>query len=206
MTNIFVGFEVGLPTLHHGTGVGRAIPLPEFYVTPDGRKFYCDTGTATNASPNSEVRIVNGNELARIQLSQGTNFITIADNWERMIVVKDGHRITLCDLSRFINEASPEAGVLATLTLDRWINSAMFFGQETNSILVTDYSNKVMIWKYDYSNKTWREKELFRGDYSITYAETNGDGKQFVIIESISSGDANIGGVNIFHCNRGEMV
>jgi hypothetical protein len=42
-TNMIVGSDVGLPTLHHGTGVGRAIPLPDFYVMPDGRKFYCET-------------------------------------------------------------------------------------------------------------------------------------------------------------------
>ena len=79
----------------------------------------------------------------------------------------------------------------------------MFCGRELHSILVTDYSNKVTIWEYHCSKKTWSDREIFRGDYPVTYAETNGDGKQLLIIESVSSGDASISG-SVYSVETGE--
>jgi hypothetical protein len=141
----------------------------------------------------------------RIQLMEGTNYITIADNWERMIVVVNGHQLTIYDLGSLINNGGLDAGAIATLTFERWINSAMFFGRELNSILVTDYTNKVMTWEYDHNAKIWCQREIFRGDYPVTYAETNGDGRQLLIIESVSSG-CEYKWIIIFARNRREMV
>ena len=104
--NEIIGSSAGLSTLHHGTGVGRAIPLPDFYVMPDGHKLYCDTGTASSSSPNNEIWIENDDGLTRIQLMQGTNFVIIADNWERMVVVTNGHQLTIYDLRAVIKTAT----------------------------------------------------------------------------------------------------
>jgi hypothetical protein len=203
MSNLFVGTEFGLPTLHHGTGVGRAIPLPEFYLMPDGRKLYCDTASSTRSSSNNEIRVLNGDHSVRVQLTEGTNFITISDNWERMIVTANDWQLSLYTLAEVISNGELMAGLIATLAVERRLTSAMFLGQELDSILVTDYSNRVTAWKYDNAARTWSNREIFRGDYPITYAETDSGGKQLLIIESVSSGDAEIRG-SVYSLQTGE--
>jgi hypothetical protein len=69
-TNAIVGTEGPIETLHHGTCVGRSIPLSGSDTLPDGSYIYYDTKGITRGSEKHELRVVSDDNTTVIQLDE----------------------------------------------------------------------------------------------------------------------------------------
>jgi hypothetical protein len=192
-TNTIIGTGDPIETLHHGTCVGRSIPLSGRDTFPDGREVYYDTSGITNAGEKHEIRVVSGNNTTVIQLDDDSHCITVSADRSRLLVLCPTD-IRIYDFDRVLKCGSLTGGEISIIHVSKRLNSGLFVGQSTDSIVTTDFSNRVLLWKHDKDSGNWTSTEIFHGEHPIYYAETNAEGTQLLIIEDISGGNSNMRG------------
>ncbi len=120
-TNTLIGTEDPVPTLYHGTCVGRSIPRSGEDRLPDGRRIIFDVGTLTTANEKHEIRVVDGDDTMAIPVAEDAWCITVSPDWSRLLVARPS-TFEIYDLGRVLGCRSLAEGELSTIN---WQNSSV---------------------------------------------------------------------------------
>jgi hypothetical protein len=173
-------------TLNHGTCVGYSISRAKSVKMPDGTEIAYDTSSLSESSDKHQLEIT-GVTNKVVTLGDDANCIQFSTDWKRMLIVKDS-TVVLYDFQKILATGTLTGNDLDTLHATQ-VSSAFFVGPDGNGILMTDYTNHVLLWKQDTATKAWASTEVYEGDNVIFYAEPDATGDRMILIESLGEGD-----------------
>jgi hypothetical protein len=174
--------EEEVPPLNRGTCVGYSLSgLSHEHVLADGTAVTFDGSTLTSGDGPPSVII--GDTPVTIGEEEGC--FQFSQDWKRVATIPFDTPGRLIDFERLRAGASLEEATLGVLP--QGTVSAFPIG-DGNTVLVSGGDGAVRLIEPD-GNGGWQEREVYRGDYPVIYAEPDADARRLLIIESTGSGD-----------------
>lgn len=178
---VAAGEEIIAP-LNRGTCVGYALGgLAYEHDLPDGTKLVLDGSTLTSGQGPPRVTI----DGTAVAVGDDEACLQFSPDLKRVATIPFDTPGRLLDFERLRAGASLEEATLGVLP--QGTVSAFPIG-DGNTVLVSGGDGAVRLIEPD-GNGGWHEREIYRGDYPVIYAEPDADARRLLIIESTGSGD-----------------
>jgi len=188
-TSEIVGTRKAIKTINTTTCHG--IPgEQQVFSLGDGRDLVFRGGGHSRfyGGPKEEQNAVSGDLTKQVVIDLGDNSICvqISADRRRLLDAQDEIGATIYDLDAVIASGGLKGNQVASVTVNG-LTSAFFFDTAGNSVVTTNETNKVVLWTWDIVTRTWINRELFRGESPIRYAEPDPDFKRLMIIDNPES-------------------
>ena len=185
-----IGSQAAIETFQHGTCVGNGSTAQmKSGLLPDGLKIVFDTSDDSGDGDKHELHVSGaGTNEVVVPFGEEAVCIQFSADWKRMVLVNPTG-LTVYDLDNVIATGTLFRNAIATIP-GKDFSAAFFVGAKGEHLVTANYTNSVLLWTADATGKTWKGREIYRGDYPIHYAEPDSTGDRLILIESRGVGDA----------------
>lgn len=171
-----VGQSSPVRTLNFGTCVGRTVDRIDEASLPDGRTIVI--------TDKNEIRLSGAGERLIPLDASSDQCVQFSRDWKRMLITGKTE-VVIYDLDKVLAAGALSGHETGRLPIRAY--TAMFAGARSDQIVVADGSNRVNLWTEDAAAGKWSAREIYRGDLEVIYAEPDGDGQRFIIMEAVGS-------------------
>jgi hypothetical protein len=171
-----VGTDTPIEPFHKGTCVG--VNFKDNANMSDGRSVVWK-----ETEGKTEIRLP-GPKSALITLGNDATCVQFSNDWSRMLVVKD-NGIIIYHFPGVLDTGTLAGNEIGEVPVKN-ATSAFFVGN--GMIVVSNFTNRVLLWRQVPTNKTWVSSEIYKGDNEIRYAEPDGVADRIILIENLGLG------------------
>jgi hypothetical protein len=173
-----VGSDAAIEMLHQINRDGYLSEMAKHTALPDGRNItFVESADALSLHVGDEAGIT-------LKFLGKAPVLQFSRDWKKLLATGD-EGISIYDFSGVLRSGSLAENKIGFIPLEN-VGSAFFVDAPGETIVTTNWTNQVLLWKISPNDKSWSNDELYRGDYKISYAEPDTDGKRLLISEWLS--------------------